>query len=263
MDLGISGKKALVCGASKGIGRAIAKQLLSEGVEVLLTARNASSLDETLAQFNADGHMRAVSFACDLSNSADRQRLIDHVHQNFGEIDILIHNTGGPSPTSVEETTADAWQKGFDQLFQMVAELNNAFLPGMKQRQWGRILAVTSSSVLEPIPNLAVSNSIRAAVTSMLKTLADEVAKFNVTINCLAPGAIQTDRLEDLMEARVSRSGQSKDDYMNDYLRAIPAGRLGKPSEFAAVAAFLCSEQAAYITGSTISIDGGKRRSVH
>src|SRR5690606_10250700 len=141
--------------------------------------------------------------------------------------------------------------------------LNASFLPGMIEQNWGRIVAVTSLSVMEPIPNLSISNAVRSAVTAMLKTLADEVARYDITVNCVAPGAIKTDRLDELMEARLKKTGQSKEEYLKSYLGAIPAGRLGTPEEFAGVAVFLCSERASYITGSTISIDGGKRRSVY
>jgi 3-oxoacyl-[acyl-carrier protein] reductase len=133
----------------------------------------------------------------------------------------------------------------------------------MRERQWGRIIAVTSLSVLEPIAGLAISNAMRSAVTAMLKTLSDEVAQDNITINCLAPGLIHTDRTEALFQARVEKSGQTRDDYMRAYLQSIPAQRLGDPADFGAVAAFLCSQPASYITGSTIAVDGGKRRSTY
>ena len=174
-----------------------------------------------------------------------------------------MHNVGGPKPTDTAHTSADDWQAGFEQLFQSVAELNSAFLPGMKERNFGRVLCVTSLSVMEPISGLAISNSLRAAVTAMLKSLASEVAAHNITVNCVAPGAIATDRLTDLMAARMVKSGQSEEEYNRDYLASIPAGRLGTPEEFAAVVAFLSSVQAAYITGSTICVDGGKRRSTY
>ncbi|HEY9714858.1 MAG TPA: SDR family oxidoreductase, partial [Chroococcales cyanobacterium] len=128
---------------------------------------------------------------------------------------------------------------------------------------WGRIVAVTSLSVVEPVANLAISNAMRAAVTAMMKTLSDEVAASGVTVNCVAPGLIETDRLTDLMKARIAKSGQSEQEYKKDYLKPVPTGRLGRPDEFGAVVAFLCSEQASYITGSTIAVDGGKRRSTY
>jgi len=262
MDFGIAGKKALVCAASKGLGRASAVTLAKEGVEVMLCARSVQSLDQVEQEIRQSGG-RAHSHACDLTDGASRQSLIDAANKVLGQVDILIHNVGGPKATTVEGTSLDDWRQGYEQLFPGIVHLNSAFLPAMKQRQWGRIVAITSISVLEPIASLAISNAMRAAVTAMLKTLADEVALANVTINCVAPGLIATDRAESLMQNRIERSGLSREDYMKDYLKSIPAGRLGDPAEFGAVVAFLCSQQASYVTGSTIAVDGGKRRSTY
>lgn len=263
MELGIKGKNALVCGASKGIGNAIARELAKEGVNLFLTARGKDKLEEEGKAIKELGCELLYAKALDLSKTEDRQKLAKSALERFETIDILIHNVGGPPPSFTSETDTKAWQNGFDQLFQSVVELNNAFLPGMKERKWGRIICVTSLSVMEPIKTLAVSNAIRSATTSMLKSLSDEVAKDNITVNCVAPGAIETERLTELMEARIKKSGQSKEEYNKEYLSSIPAGRLGKPEEFAAVATFLASQKASYVTGSTISIDGGKRRSTY
>jgi 3-oxoacyl-[acyl-carrier protein] reductase len=263
MDFGIKGKKALVCGASKGIGKAIALELAREGAEPILCARQENLLEEVAADIRKETKARVHHKTCDLTNMDERTNLIDAVTKLVGGIDILVLNTGGPKPSSASETTLDDWDKGFHQLFQMIAHLNHGFLPHMKEQKWGRLICVTSLSVIEPIANLAVSNAMRSAVTSMLKTLSDELAQFNVTVNCLAPGAIATERLEELMESRIQKTGQSKEDYMKNYLAAIPMGRMGSAEEFAAVAAFLCSDRASYVTGSTICIDGGKRRSTY
>jgi len=246
MDLGIRGKKALVTGASKGIGRAVVHALSAEGVEIVAASRDQKNLEALAAGLwrkNTPLHI----FSSDLSQSESRKELIEYVGKTVGGIDILVHNVGGPKPSDTAHTS----------------QLNLAFLPGMKERNFGRILCVTSLSVMEPIAGLAISNSLRAAVTAMLKSLADEVAACGITVNCVAPGAIATDRLTDLMTARVAKSGQSEEEYTREYLKAIPSGRLGTPEEFAAVVAFLASAQAAYITGSTICVDGGKRRSTY
>ncbi|MGH9552780.1 MAG: SDR family oxidoreductase [Terriglobales bacterium] len=263
MDFGISGKKAVVCAASKGLGRAIALALAAEGVELLVTARNKETLAEVAGEALKLGAPKAHMLSCDLTQHAAREELIKYASSTLGHVDILIHNVGGPKPTAALATTLDHWRSGYDQLFPFVAHLNGAFLPGMIERSWGRIVAVTSLSVLEPIANLAISNAFRSAVTAMLKTLSDEVAHCGVTINCVAPGLIATDRTEDLMSARIAKSGQSREEYMTEYLKSIPAQRLGKPQEFGAVVAFLCSQQASYVTGSTICVDGGKRRSTY
>lgn len=260
MDLGLSGKKALVTGGSRGIGGAITRALLDEGVEVMASARDIESL--TALKNEAEGK-KLHHHSCDLTSAESRKSLVDRAIGELKHVDILVHNVGGPKTSEVTSTSLSDWQEGFERLFQSVVHLNEVFLPGMKERGFGRIICVTSLSVIEPISGLAVSNALRSAVTSMLKTLADETAKYGVTVNCVAPGAIATERLSDLMKARVAKSGQSEEEYMREYLSAIPAGRLGEPSEFASVVAYLCSKQAAYVTGSTICVDGGKRRSTY
>jgi 3-oxoacyl-[acyl-carrier protein] reductase len=260
LDLKIKGKRALVCAASKGLGRAIAIALADEGAELVLCARSADELRAVATEIESKTKIKPSVIISDLSKETDRQKLISTTLSQGG-VDILVHNTGGPKPTSVEGTTQADWQEGFQQLFPAVAQLNEAFIPHMKQNNWGRIVCVTSLSVLEPISNLAISNAMRSAVTSMLKTLADEVAKHNISVNCIAPGAIWTGRIENLIRIRREKTGQSEEEYMADYVKPIPAGRLGTPEEFAGAAVFLCSEQASYITGSTLCVDGGKRRS--
>jgi 3-oxoacyl-[acyl-carrier protein] reductase len=252
MDLFIKGKKALVTGGTKGIGRAIAQTLAAEGAQVLSSAREKADLGSGIEVF-----------PCDLTEVESRKALIEQTKKVLGAVDILVHNVGGPAPSDVLSTSAEAWRSGFERLFQSVSHLNEAFIPGMRERKFGRVICVTSLSVVEPIAGLAVSNALRSAVTAMLKTLADEVAADGITVNCVAPGAIDTERLKSLMQARIARTGQSAEEYEKQYLSAIPAGRLGTPEEFASCVAYLASRQAAYITGSTIAIDGGKRRSTY
>ena len=261
MDLGLAGKKALVTGASKGIGRSIVEALHGEGAEIIATAREAAPLKK-LAD-GVKGKARLLTTNCDLSDTGSRTELIKFVEKEFEYVDILVHNVGGPKTSDVMNTSGPDWQAGFEQLFASVAHLNEALIPAMIEKRFGRIICVTSLSVLEPISGLAVSNAIRSAVTAMLKTLADELAPYSVTVNCVAPGAIATDRLNDLMMARIAKSGQSQEEYTRDYLKPIPMGRLGEPHEFASVVAFLASTRASYVTGSTIAVDGGKRRATY
>jgi len=261
MELGLADKKALITGATKGIGRAIAEALHSEGCEIIASARDEAglkALSDTLK-----GKAKIHTRSCDLSSAENRGDLIKFVEKTTGYVDIIVHNVGGPKPSDVMTTEANDWQAGFQQLFGSVAHLNEGLVPSMKEKRFGRIICVTSLSVMEPIAGLAVSNAIRSAVTAMLKTLADELAPYAITVNCVAPGAIATDRLNDLMTARTAKSGQDKETYMKEYLKAIPMGRLGEPHEFASVVAFLASTRASYVTGSTIAIDGGKRRSTY
>lgn len=265
MDLGIKGKKALVCGASKGLGYACAEALAKEGAQLMLLSRSADSLKAAAESISkaASSQESAQWLDCDLIDSAARKAAIEKILSEWGNPDIIIHNVGGPKPSHVENTSQDAWQEGFERLFLPVTDLNAAFLPEMKKKGWGRIITVTSLSVAEPIPMLAVSNAIRSASCAMSKTLSDEVAKYGITVNCVAPGLIHTDRTEDLITARLASSGQTREAYEAEVLKAIPAGRLGSPEEYGAVVCFLCSQQAAYISGSTVYVDGGKRRSTY
>lgn len=263
MDFGIKGKHALVCAASRGLGFAIAKALANEGVDLTISARDPDKLNQAAEELRKLSGVKVDCLAGDLSSPADRQKLIEFTKGKSAGLDILVHNVGGPKAQSAQATNSTDWQEAFDKLFLPIVELNQTFLPGMKERGWGRIITVTSLSVIEPIANLALSNGIRSAVTAMLKTLSDEVAADGITVNCLAPGLIQTARTDELMESRRKLTGQTKEEYMTDYVASIPARRLGDADEFGAVAAFLASRQAQYVTGQTICIDGGKRRSVH
>jgi len=262
MDLGIQGKKALVCASSRGIGKAIAKTLAEEGAEVFMCARNPETLEQAVEEVQDVSQFPVRSLACDLAQSDGRQNLLETLQRHWGTVNILIHNAGGPPPSTALETTPDAWYTGFETNFLSQIALNQALVPAMKDQGWGRIVTVTSLSPLEPIAELAVSNGIRAAVTAMLKTLATEVAADGITVNCVAPGLIQTDRIASLYGAKAERQGISYDSLIDQQRAEIPAKRLGTPEEFAATVAFLCSQQAAYITGSTICVDGGKRKSV-
>jgi 3-oxoacyl-[acyl-carrier protein] reductase len=263
MDLGITGKRALVCAASKGLGKACATALAAEGVSLFLCARDKEALRAVASEIEQTYGGPVYYQAADLSEAKAREELVLEVSRIFPAVDILIHNVGGPKSSTVEETQAQDWERGFQQLFLSVAQLNAAFLPAMKEQRWGRIIAVTSSSVYEPIPQLAISNAVRSAVTNMLKTLADEVAAYNICVNCVAPGMIYTDRTEDRLRMLVERQAGSREQIMSDWTKSIPAGRLGTAHEYASVVAFLCSERASYVTGSTIAVDGGKRRSTY
>lgn len=264
MDLGLKGKKALVCASSKGLGKGIAKGLAMEGAEVLMCARSEDALLSAAEEVKAVAAAPVHSIPCDLSTREGRDQLVQEAWANLGHVDILIHNVGGPPPSKVETTSLDAWEQGFQQNFLSIAQLNEAFVPGMKERRWGRIICVTSLSAFEPINDLAVSNGLRPGITAMLKTLSDEVARYNITINCAAPGMIHTDRTEERIRDYLAKNpGSSREEWLENYVKSIPVGRLGTVEEFAAPVVFLCSGQASYITGGTICLDGGKRRGYH
>lgn len=262
MDLGIKGKRALVCASSKGLGKAVALALAKEGAELFLCARTASDLKAAAEEIQASSPLPVRTYACDMSNAESRHELIAQLKAVWEGVDILIHNAGGPPPSTVQGTTTEAWQNGFDTNFLSIVHLNQTLLPYMKANQWGRIITVTSLSPMEPIPNMAVSNSIRAAVVAMMKTLSNEVAADNITVNCVAPGTIYTDRIESLVRSNVEKFGGTRDQVLVDYANAVPAGRLGTPEEYAAMVAFLCSAHASYITGNTVTVDGGRRKAV-
>ncbi len=263
MNLNLNDKNALIMASSKGIGKAIAYGLASEGVNLYLSARSLDLLTSIQTDIQDQYQVKVEIFPADLSNYNDRENLISAVKAKYSTIDIIVHNMGGPKPSTVLNTSIDEWTNSFNSLCLPIIHLNNAFIPGMIAQNFGRILAITSLSVIEPIDNMALSNSLRSFITAMLKTLANEIAKYNITVNCLAPGWIKTDRTDELLESRIQLSRQSKDQYLESHLSTIPANRMGNVTEIASLATFLCSNQAGYITGSTMCVDGGKRKSTY
>jgi 3-oxoacyl-[acyl-carrier protein] reductase len=255
MDLGLKRRRAVVTGASRGIGRAIASALAAEGADVIAAARNAQKLQELALQ---PGTGTITAHVADMSREADIQGLAGEL----GKADILVFNTGGPPFGTAAEITDTAWIGQFEAMFLSAIRLTRLALPGMRARKYGRIMLVVSSGVIQPIPNLALSNALRSALVGWAKTLASEVAGDGVTVNCLAPGRIATDRIVEFDQARAKRDGTSEEQARKASLVTIPAGRYGEADEFAAMAAFLASPKASYMTGGIIRIDGGMIRSV-
>lgn len=241
MDLQLEGKTALVLGASKGLGRAIAAALAAEGAEVITVARSGE-----------------VHITADLDDPGAPQAIIDAVRSGGASPDILVLNSGGPPTGAAASTTPGDFAGVFDCMFNAQLSLAQAFLPGMRARGFGRILAVASTSLVTPIPGLVLSNAVRAMLASWCKTLAAEVAADGVTVNLLLPGQIATDRLTSLHAAMAAGSGMAAEQITARSIAAIPAGRLGRPEEFGDIAAFLASPRAGFITGSAIKIDGGQ-----
>ena len=255
MDLELEKRRAVVTGASRGIGRAIALALAAEGAGVLAVARNGRKLGELppLA-----GRGTIVIREADLSQSVAIEGLATELQQ----ADILVFNTGGPPFGTAAEITDASWSTQFEAMFLSAIRLTRLALPGMRKRGFGRILLVISSGVIQPIPNLALSNALRSGLVGWAKTLANEVAGDGVTVNCLAPGRIETDRIVEFDQNRAQREGISVEQVQKQSRAGIPAGRYGEASEFASVAAFLASPRSSYVTGSVIRIDGGMIRSV-
>ena len=262
MDLGLKGKVALVAASSRGLGRAVAEELGSEGVDLVLCARGATMLEETAGAIRAATRVRVLAVPADLSQPADVAVVAGAAMKEFGRIDILVTNGGGPPAGPFESHSADAWHAAVRQNLDSVVELTRDVLPGMKERRWGRIINVTSIAVKQPVENLILSNSIRAAVTGFARTLANEVAPFGVTVNNVMPGYTRTDRVTELATKNAKLKGTSSADEVAVWEKQIPLGRLGEPREFAAMVAFLASERASYVTGSSIAVDGGWIRSL-
>lgn len=263
MDLGLKGKKAIVCASSKGLGFAVAKELAAEGCELVLCARNQEDLTRAVAEMKQiSGQGSTIhALAADLSDPTAVSEFAKKSINLLGGIDILINNIGGPPPSSAEATDLDGWRKGFDQIFLSAVMMTKAVLPKMKEQSYGRIITITSLSVLEPIDHLVVSTAMRTAVTAFMKTLSKELAPFGVTANTVLPGIIHTDRIVNLRKAKASRDGTSLDVEMEKSAKAIPVGRLGRPDELAGLITFLASSRASYITGANIPVDGGLRHS--
>jgi 3-oxoacyl-[acyl-carrier protein] reductase len=262
MDLGLRGKVALVSASSKGLGRAIAEELAAEGASLVMCARGEETLRQTAESIRKSAGVTVVEVAADVSAQEGIDRVATTALDKFGKVDILVTNSGGPPSGQFENFTPEIWEQATRLLLMSAVGLTRAVLPGMKERRWGRILNVTSIAVKQPIDGLMLSNSLRAAVTGFARSLANDVARFNITVNNIMPGYTRTDRVEQLARSTGEKTGSSVSDAFAKWEREIPMGRLGEPREFAALAAFLASERASYITGSSIAVDGGWIRSL-
>ncbi|MCW2597462.1 MAG: short-chain dehydrogenase/reductase [Jatrophihabitans sp.] len=253
---------AVVGGASSGLGRAIAAELAASGHDLLLWSRNGAALDKAAGELHA-AHGGAVrTLAADAADPGCAAAVATAAQESLDSVDVLVLNAGGPPPSPPDRTDPDEWRRTFQLLAVTPIELTTALLPGMRERGFGRVVAVLSSGVREPLPELCYSNSGRAALTAWLKTVAAAVAADGVTVNGVLPGRIATPRVESLDRTRAERTGKSVDEVAAASRAGIPAGRYGEPAEFAAVVGFLASPAASYVTGTFVSCDGGMAKGV-
>jgi 3-oxoacyl-[acyl-carrier protein] reductase len=257
MDLGLKTKVALVTAASRGLGRAVAEELAAEGASVIICARNEETINRTANEIALSTGAELLAVAADVSKPEEVARLVQSGVERFGHIDILVTNAGGPPAGPFESFSLEQWEAATRLLLHSAVELARHVLPGMKERRWGRILNITSIAVKQPVDNLILSNSLRAAVTGFARTLANEVASFGITVNNIMPGYTRTERVEELARMMAEKEGITPAEFVARWEKEIPMRRIGTPREFAALAAFLVSERASYITGTSIPVDGG------
>jgi len=262
MDLGVKGKVALVCASSHGLGFATAARLARERAAVVICGRDPDAVEVARGQIAADGG-KAIGIAVDLTSTVDRIRLIREVQSALGPIDIAVLNTGGPPTGTFAAIGLDQWQDAYKSLVETVVHLSQLVLPGMVEKKWGRVLAVTSFVARQPADLMALSNSLRASVIGLMRTLANEYGPHGITVNSILPGYILTDRMRKVARAQAEAKGLPADQAFDRIAANIPLGRLGDPHEFGNLAAFLVSEAASYVTGTAITIDGGLSKGVY
>ena len=262
MDLGIKGKAALVVAASKGMGKASALGLAAEGARVVMCARGEAALKDAAAEVKQRTGAEVLALTADASRAADISRVVAEANRAFGGVDILVANVGGPPPGPFEQMTDEQWKAAFEQVHLSTVRFIREVLPHMKQARWGRILAIQSSSVKQPVDGLVLSNGIRPGIAGLFKTLAGDLAPLGITVNLVLPGRIMTDRFREHQTDRAKRAGVTLEKQMELSSADIPMGRIGTPEEFAAMVVFLASKPASYVTGTAVQVDGGLIRSV-
>jgi 3-oxoacyl-[acyl-carrier protein] reductase len=253
MDLGIGNRVAMVAAASKGLGKATAAALLREGCRVSICGRDQAALDAAKADLGGS----VLTVICDVTKPTDIEDWYRATLEAFGQVDILVTNTGGPPAASFMDLTEAQWESGVQSTLMNVVRMSRLVLPGMRQRKWGRIVHITSLVAKQPLPLLTISSALRAGLSAMTRNMATEFGPDNVLVNAVLPGHVLTDRQIHLGEVRSQKEGISMDQYFAQAAAQIPMGRMGRPEEIGEVIAFLCSDRASYITGASLQVDGG------
>ncbi len=262
MELGLKGKTALITASSTGIGRAVAEAFAEEGCNVVICSRSKDKLIETSHEIKNKYNIEPFWGICDLGNQKDIENFYQVINNQFGKVDILVNNCGGPVPGFFSDLSEEDWNNAFKQVLMSVVRFSHLVLPGMIEQEWGRIINITSIAVKQPVHNLMLSNSLRAGVTGFAKSLSNEVGSKNITVNNVAPGYTLTHRLYELAVVRAKTSGISHEEILAEMSKDVPMNRLAGPEEIAALVLFLASQKASYITGTTIQIDGGSTKAI-
>lgn len=263
MDFKIKNKNVLVVAASSGIGKAAAELFLAEDCNVAICSSNDEKIKNTAGELSDKFGKDVLAIKCDINNLPEIENTVKTVEENFGNIDILVNNCGGPRSGYFDELTDEDWTFAMDQVLMSAVRFTRLVLPNMKKNKWGRIVNVTSVSVKQPIDNLLLSNAFRSGVTAFAKTLSNQIGKFNITVNNVAPGFTLTERLHHLAEVKSKELNISKEEYLNKLVTDIPLQRIGDPKEIASAAVYLASEIGGYINGQTIVVDGGRTKSTY
>jgi 3-oxoacyl-[acyl-carrier protein] reductase len=256
MELGLTGKRAIVMAASRGLGYASALGLAREGCRLVICSRDQARIDQAAATIAKETGAEVKALVADVSSGAEAQRLVDAAVSAYGGLEIVVHNAGGPPAGETLQMTDEQWHKAFEQNLLSFTRIVGAAAPEMKKAGYGRVLTIASSSIKQPIPNLALSNALRAGVWGIAKTLSRELAPHGILVNVIAPGRIDTERIAELDAANAQKNGKSVEDVRKASVASIPLGRLGRPEELANLVVFLASQAGSYITGQAITVDG-------
>ncbi len=263
MDLQLKEKTVLVTASSSGIGRRTAELFIKEGCKVAICSHNKENLLKTAQEIKTSYDVEPLWDLCDINEPQDIEDTVSVVRKKLGDIDILVNNCGGPVPGFFEDLYDESWENAFEQVLMSAIRFTRLVLPGMKAKNWGRIINITSLSVKQPVDNLILSNSLRSAVTGFAKTLSNQVGKYNITVNNVAPGYTLTSRLHELSESRAKFSNTTPEKILESMSNDVPMKRLARPEEVASLIVYLASEQAGYINGQTIAVDGGVIKSTY